>query len=63
MAGCLAAKKGDTAALGKQQQQQHISGCVGKGCMCVPHGPEVDQGKDSSPRVTIEATKGNHPEA
>ena len=51
----------DAATLGKEKKK-NISGCVDKGCMCVPHGPDVDQGKDSPPGVTLEAMEGNHPE-
>ena len=46
----------------EKKKKKNISGCVDKGCMCVPHGPDVDQGKDSPPGVTLEAMEGNHPE-
>lgn len=59
-AGCLAAEKADAAALGGKKK--HISGCMDKGCMCVPRGPDVDQGKDSPPGVTLGAIEGNHSE-
>lgn len=57
-AGCAAAEQQEVAAL----QQTHTSGCMDKGCMCVPHGPDVGRRKESPPGTVLEAIQEDHPE-
>lgn len=58
IAGCAAAEQQEAAAL----QQTHTSGCMDKGCMCVPHGPDVGRRKESPPGTVLEAVQEDHPE-
>ena len=60
-AGCLAAEKGDTATLGKKKKKTYIW-LRGQRVHVRSTWPDVDQGKDSPPGVTLEAVEGNHPE-